>query len=146
MSWVVRRLLVAFGLAGSIIVASSMPAWAAAPAAGTQGVTVKGPETAVVYGLADPWGPQSTIHVSVARKSEAWCVSAGKEGVPRSTAPVALGSGNVIIEVFIQVDGLTPGTEYCAELVVENEDGIGHGGQASFSTPALLGWGRAPAR
>src|ERR1700722_3320296 len=121
---------------GLVVVAGVLPAaaLAAIPVAGTRGVTVEGPGTVVVYGLADPWGPETTIHVSFARLSEAWCESHGKEGAPSSTPTVLLGRGNVIVEVFIQGGGLIPKTEYCAELVVENEDGIGRGGQAPFTT------------
>lgn len=112
-------------------------AQASPPVVATDGVQVLSPTTARVSGNADPEGQSTTLHADYAQADQTWCVSGGKEGVPTETAPEPIGSLNAMIsELTIDLAGLTPSTDYCVELIAQNESGTAFGGLATFTTIA----------
>jgi hypothetical protein len=112
-------------------------AQASPPVVATDGVQVLSTTTTRVSGNADPEGQSTTLHADYARASQTWCVSAGKEGTPVETVPATIGSLNAMIsELAVDLEGLTPGTEYCTELVAQNASGTAFGGLVTFTTPA----------
>ncbi|HEU0251311.1 MAG TPA: hypothetical protein VFR48_11355 [Solirubrobacteraceae bacterium] len=120
-------------LCGSI----AAPALAAAPLVGTDGAHATSPTTAWVGGNADPEGPATTLHADYKPAVDLWCTSEGVEGTPQETSSQPLGSGNAMFsEITVDLIGLKPATEYCAELAGENEDGSSHGALVRFTTPA----------
>jgi hypothetical protein len=62
------------------------------------------------------------------------------EGKPAAeTAPQDIGSGNgMLSEILVALEGLSAGSEYCAELVASNASGTSYGGQVRFTTSAAL--------
>jgi hypothetical protein len=137
----VMRLAVAIAMLASAIVAGSLTGAASAqasssPSAATDGVSVTGPTSARVSGNGDPEGESTTVHADYALASDLWCTSGGKEGAPAETTPEPLGSGSAMVsEILVTLEGLTPSSEYCAELVATNASGTAYGGQVRFTTP-----------
>jgi hypothetical protein len=107
---------------------------ASLPLIATDGASATGATTARVSGNADPEGQSTTLHADYALASEPWCTSHGAEGTLAETAPQDLGSGNAMYsEILVGLEGLTPASEYCAELVASNESGTTYGGQVRFT-------------
>ena len=124
-------------VAGGAPLANAAGAQAAGPIVATDGVHATGATTASVSGNADPEGQSTTLHADYGPAGGLWCTSDGKEGTPSETAPENLGSGNVMYsEIVVGLEGLTPGSEYCVELVATNASGTTLGGQRQFTTPA----------
>ena len=112
-------------------------AQASPPVVATDGVQVLSATTVRLSGNADPGGRSTTLHADYAPAGSTWCATEGKEGAPSETDPVPIGSLNAMIsELTIDLEGLTPGTEYCAQLVAQNESGTAFGGAVAFATPA----------
>ena len=106
------------------------------PGVSTAAAFATGPTTAIVDGSAEPKGESTTVHADYALAGEPWCTSHGAEGSPAETAPQSIGSINgVVSEILVKLEGLTPRSEYCAELVAHNESGAAFGGQVRFTTP-----------
>jgi hypothetical protein len=93
--------------------------------------------TASVEGNADPEGALTRLHVAYAVAKERWCTSNGAKGVPAAkSASLNLGSGHgMLSEIAVKLEGLTPGVEYCADLVATNRFGTSHSRQIRFTTP-----------
>jgi hypothetical protein len=109
---------------------------AASPLVATDGVVPSGPTSARVDGSADPEGSETVLRADYAPASAQWCVSGGADGAPLETVGEALGAGDVMYsEVSVGLEGLSPGVEYCAELVASSEAGTSRGGQRRFTTP-----------
>jgi hypothetical protein len=140
-----RTARIALGAAlGSLVLgAAPTAAQASAPQIATAGASATGPTAAEVNGAGSADGPPTTMHVDYAQASEAWCATGGTEGTPQQTAPESLGEGHAMIsEIVILLSGLAPDSEYCAELVAENDEGVSHGGQVRFATlpvPTVVG-------
>jgi hypothetical protein len=125
-------------ISGCVIMCSGTPVLAAPPAVATDGAQATGATTASVEGNADAEGQSTTLHADYALATEQWCTSGGAAGTPAETTPQNLGSGYAMLsEITITLEGLMPGSAYCAELVATNASGTSHGGQIRFSTPAL---------
>lgn len=130
------------GLVGLIIIIIACGlfaplASASAPLVGTDGARATSPTTAIVEGNVDPNGEKTTLRAFYALASSKWCLSGGLRGKPSKTAPIALGSGNVMFsEIVVALTGLAPNQNYCAELVAHNRSGTAYGGQRSFMTPS----------
>ena len=96
-------------------------------------VTIDG--TVNPAGLATSyWAAYDTLHSD-------WCVSAGQVGAPRmATTPVMLAASDPTDHgVAVAVNGLSPQTGYCAEVVAQNDMGTARGSQLSFTTaPAAI--------
>jgi hypothetical protein len=128
--------LVAFTAMSFLAWGLPVSAQAAAPQITTDGAHATSGTHATISGNGDPNGPSTTLHADYALASELWCTSHGAEGTPHETGRQELGSGNVeISEILVELSGLNAASEYCAELVAENKDGIAHGGQVRFTTP-----------
>ncbi len=116
---------------------AAVPALAAAPSITTDGATATGLTTATVSGSGDANGPAATVHADFGSAGEPWCTSHGTNGTPSTTASQPLGSGTAMVsEILVKLANLSPGNEYCAELVAENEDGTAYGGQVHFTMPS----------
>jgi len=110
------------------------------PAVRTVAASATGPTTAVVEGFVEPKPWTATMYVDYALASEPWCTSHGAEGSPAEERK--LGSvgpaGDEAFGFAAQLQGLTPGRQYCAEMVARyGESGIVFGGQLSFTTPLI---------
>jgi hypothetical protein len=91
-------------------------------------VTIDG--TVNPAGLATSyWATYDTVHSD-------WCASGGQHGAPRlATDPVSLAASDTADhDVAVAVNGLSPETAYCAEVVAQNDMGTTKGGQVSFTT------------
>jgi hypothetical protein len=118
-------------------VSFATPAQAASPLVATGSAEALSATTAKVEGNADPEGQATTLHADFALATDQWCLTGGEQGLPMQTAPAPLGAGNAMLsEVSVTVEGLTPGSGYCVQLVAENASGTSVGGQVSFATPA----------
>jgi hypothetical protein len=112
-------------------------AQAASPAITTDGATATSATSALINGNGDPEGHETTLHAGYALASEPWCTSGGAAGSPLETAPQDLGSGSVMLsEISVELQGLAPGSEYCAELIAHSDVGTTDGGQVRFVTSA----------
>jgi hypothetical protein len=134
-SWrvVVAGIVVSGALVGSV----TSSAQALPPVIATDGAHATGVTSAVVEGNGDPEGQSTTLYADYALASEPWCTSGGVTGSLAQTMPQELGSGHAMLsEIVVKLDGLAPGSEYCAELVAANASGTAHGGQVRFTTPA----------
>jgi len=131
----VRTAVVMIAIGATWVFATS--AQASPPVVATDGVQVLSATTARLSGNADPEGQSTTLRADYAPAGSTWCASGGAEGTPTETDPVPIGSLNAMIsELTIDLEGLTPGTEYCAQLVAQNESGIAFGGMVAFATLA----------
>jgi hypothetical protein len=97
-------------------------AFADAPGAFVNDVTVTGPSTATVTGSVNPGGESTTYDVGYDLTSSAWCQDDGQSGSPaNSTTPQTLGFTDTDDhDVSVDLIGLTPGTRYCAALIATN--------------------------
>ena len=112
-------------------------ALAAAPSAKTLSVEVlgHGAEAATVIGTVEPGGSTTNAYADYGPLGGQWCTSDGREGTPTETGQQGLAEWEgSLVKVPVPVKGLEPETEYCAELVAENEDGTAYGGQVDFKT------------
>ena len=110
---------------------------ASAPKITTDAAYGTGAMTAIVTGNGDPEGWPTRLHADYAPAGERWCTTQGTKGKPARTRPQKLGSGHAMIsELSVKLEGLTGGTEYCAELVATNRSGTSHGEQVRFATSA----------
>jgi hypothetical protein len=119
---------------------SAAEAVTAAPTAKTERVEGRQAERVSLIGTVDPANLKTMGWVAYSPAQETWCKTEGKEGTPLKTEPESMGNA-FVFQPVIRVTGLTPATEYCAEIVVENQDGTAHGGQLTFTT---LWLGEAP--
>jgi hypothetical protein len=137
-----RRVFVVFALVGAIVCGSSTGVAAAQstpPVVATDGAHATGSTTATVEGNGDPEGQGTTLHADYALASAQWCTSGGAASTPAETAPQSLGSGHVMVsEILVKLEGLTPGSEYCTELVATNASGTTRGGQVRFTMPPAV--------
>ena len=105
------------------------------PAVATDGAHATSATAANIEGNADPEGQLTTLHAGYALATARWCTSHGAKGKPATTRPRTLGSSRAMFsEIVVKVTGLTPASEYCAELVAKNPSGTSHGGQVRFVT------------
>jgi hypothetical protein len=99
-----------------------------------------GTDTASVSGGINPAGQTSHYKVDYAQAGSPWC--RGEAGSPQETAANELKTGSPSGEtpVTVALSALAPGTEYCAELVGENETGVEHGELVRFvaGLPSVL--------
>jgi hypothetical protein len=105
---------------------------AGAPTVLTGEALSTGTDTAVVSGAVNPAGQTSHYKVEYAEAGSPWCK--GEAGSPKETAASELTAPARSGEMPVTVDlsALAPGTEYCAQLVAENETGVEHGEQVRF--------------
>jgi hypothetical protein len=115
------------------------PSALAPPGVSTTGASATSPTTAVVDGSAEPKGQSTTVHADYALASEPWCTSHGSEGSPAETSPQSIDSINGVVSgIVVNLEALTPGREYCAELVAHNESGTSSGRQVLLTTRPLI--------
>jgi hypothetical protein len=125
------------GLAISGVGASATLADASPPLVATAGVEAIGTTTARISGSADPQGEATALHADFSTVGGEWCETEGAQGTPSETAPVDLGSGSAMIsEVSVTLEGLIPGTKYCARLLARNGSGTSASQQVEFTTLA----------
>jgi hypothetical protein len=106
------------------------------PVVTTDAAGATGATTASIEGNADPEGQITKLRAGYALANERWCTTHGMRGTPVKTASRSLGSGRAMLsEVVVKLEGLTPGREYCAELLATNRSGASYGGQRRFATP-----------
>jgi hypothetical protein len=112
------------------------PAQAASPetqiteafATGSLAAAVKGQinragQTTITYDLV--YGPATS----------AWCTSSGASGAPAWATPSApLTSAYTLVLLEIDLQGLSPGTQYCASLIISYGASTTASAQASFTT------------
>jgi hypothetical protein len=98
-------------------------------------VTVTGEATATVQGSVNPGGESTTYQIAYDLQSSDWCMSNGSSGSPaNATTPQTLGfTDENDHDVSVDLNGLTAGADYCADLVATNSSGDGDGGQIPFS-------------
>jgi hypothetical protein len=112
---------------------SAAEAVTAAPTAKTDGIEGRRAEYVFLMATVDPSYLKTMGWVAYSPAQETWCKTEGKEGTPLKTEPESMGNLSTATAV-IRVTDLAPATEYCAEIVVENQDGTAHGGQLTFTT------------
>jgi hypothetical protein len=107
------------------------------PVASANSATSTGPTTAEVDGTLNPTGQATTYRVEYDLAGSTWCNN--KTGSPaHSTAPQELGPTDLNDHnVAVNLSGLTPGTEYCVDLVATNSSGVGASGQISLAAGVL---------
>jgi hypothetical protein len=111
---------------------SAAEAVTAAPTAKTDGIEGRHAEHVFLIATVDPSYLKTMGWVAYSPAQETWCKTEGKEGTPLKTEPESMG-----ISTFtgpLRVTDLAPATEYCAEIVAENQDGTAHGGLVTFRT------------
>lgn len=117
-------------------VALPVDAHAGAPTLDVSGAFATNDESAAIVGDDSANGSPTTVHADYALAGESWCASRGAEGTPVESAAQSIGSGNAIFsEVIFNLHGLRRASEYCVELIAENEDGTVRSAQVSFATP-----------
>jgi Divergent InlB B-repeat domain len=109
---------------------------AGAPAVFTGEAREVGSSTTTIEGEVEPAQQATHYWVDYAKASSSWCQSKGASGAPEgSGAHSLLGfEDSEFHEVAASLAGLVSGTEYCAELVAEDESGANEGGQVLFKT------------
>jgi hypothetical protein len=93
---------------------------AGAPSAESEDAEVTGAQTAVVTGSANAAGQaNATVRVDYGPASSQWCVDEGATApAPAHTASQSLGATDAADRAqTVQLSGLTPGQDYCAEIV-----------------------------
>jgi hypothetical protein len=93
---------------------------AGAPSAESDDAEATGPQTAIVTGSANAAGQaNATVRVDYGLASSQWCTDDGTTGpAPSHTANQSLGASDTDDHPqTVQVGGLTPGQDYCAEIV-----------------------------
>jgi hypothetical protein len=108
------------------------------PTAFTESTSASGATTATMHGGVNPQGQSTTYHAAYGLATSTWCATNGAIGSPpSSTAPQPLmytdSTGH---SVTVNLAELTPGDEYCAELVATNASGstnVNDGAQTSFT-------------
>ena len=112
-------------------------AFAAVPTVLTSDVVSTGTTTATVHGSVNPGGQSTTYAVQYDLASSDWCQSVGTSGSPaNTTVPQALGfTDNTSHDVSVLLTGLSGDTDYCAQLIANNVDGEGDGGQVTWGAP-----------
>ncbi len=107
---------------------------AGAPSAFAFGPQSTGATTATVEGQVNPSGQSTQYHVAYDLASSEWCTSGGLAGSPaHSTAPATLGFTDATShQISVELTGLSPGNEYCTELIAVNGSGTGHGSAEFF--------------
>jgi hypothetical protein len=91
-----------------------------------------------VPGNINPAGQRTEYWAEYALAGSQWCQSGGEFGAPEhSTAPKELAPSTEYVTVAVEVFGLSPGTEYCAELVARNNSAPARGFQEFFATKAV---------
>jgi len=121
---------------GSGSVTSSPSPWTqGTPVAFTEDALSTGGTTADVDGSVDPAGQSTSYDVQYDLASSDWCSSGGTSGTPaNATGATVLGSTDAAFhDVTVGLTGLTPGVDYCAQLVASNTTGSGDGGQVEWT-------------
>jgi hypothetical protein len=100
---------------------------------------VTGTTTAVVEGQVDPAEQETKYQVAYGLATSTWCTSEGSSGAPGATTPLQpLGVTDATSHpVSVALSELSPGTEYCAELLATNGSGLGRSYQEWFTTTPL---------
>ena len=95
-----------------------------------------GSTTGRVRGSVNPVGRPTHYWVRYAPASSEWCQSGGDSGAPLDvTTPKPLAqTTNAAQSVIVDLGGLRPQTEYCAEIVASNDAGTGGSDHVSFTT------------
>jgi hypothetical protein len=94
--------------------------------------------TAAVTGDVNSAGQATTYQVQYGAASSTWCTSGGASGSPaNSTTPTDLGFTDAAFhDVFVNLSGLTPGTDYCAAVMASNADGAAPVSQVQWTQGA----------
>lgn len=104
------------------------------PDVSTDDARSTGATTAVVTGTVNPVGQATTYYVDYDTTASTWCSTGGDSGSPAHTtsgSPQLLGATDAIDHtVSVNLAGLTPNGDYCAELVAQNASGTARGGQS----------------
>lgn len=134
-----RAVLVALTVMGAGVLlgvpSGALATTAIAPTALTEQVTSTGGATATVQGEIDPAGQATTYQVQYDLASSGWCQNDGTSGSPaNTTASSDLGATDDSFH-FVAVDltALTPGVDYCAQLIGTNAGGEGDGGTVTWT-------------
>jgi PASTA domain/Divergent InlB B-repeat domain len=111
-----------------------------AAAADTFDANPTGLTTATIDGDVNPAGQSTSYAVEYDFASSDWCLSGGLSGTPGSTSTShdLAATDGTFHDVSIDLTGLTPGAEYCAEIVATNGTGsspIDDGDQAFWDQP-----------
>jgi hypothetical protein len=108
-----------------------------APTVDTNDAAATGDSTATIDGDVNPAGNNTSYAVEYDVASSTWCTSGGTSGTPAGTTtstPLGISDG-AFHDVSVDLDGLSPGTSYCGELVATNPDGTREGGQLTWAQP-----------
>ncbi len=102
------------------------------PLASTFDANATGASTATVEGSVNPSGQTTTYKVEYDVADSDWCQTGGESGSPaNSTTAQTLGfTDSAPHDVTVALSGLSPGTDYCADLIASNSSGDADGGQA----------------
>jgi hypothetical protein len=108
------------------------------PAVQTPSESTTGAATATVDGEIDPAGQTTTYQLQYDVDSSAWCESWGTSGSPANVTPSqTLGfTDSQSHDAPVSIAGLTPGTEYCAELTASNGSGSATSDTIEFTAGA----------
>lgn len=105
-----------------------------APVAVTTDAESTGGTTASVNGTVDPVSQDTEYFAQYGLFGGAWCSSGGTSGSPsvssQTLLPAATGNGDQ--QVSVDLTGLTPGDNYCAQLVATNASGESDGGPVEW--------------
>ena len=109
---------------------------AGAPAVQAFGGIPTGPTTGRVQGTVNPVGSATQYWARYGPASSTWCQTSGASGSPLDvTTPQSLPVvNNSDQSVNVDIGGLIPETEYCAQLVASNGAGTSSGDHVSFTT------------
>jgi hypothetical protein len=135
----IQTVVVVLGVVlGGLALVSPSSALAAAPSLFLESFTATNATTEAFEGGVNPGGESTTYHVAYDLKSAEWCTSSGVKGSPaHSTTPVSLGfTDTKLHHVAVEVKGLGPGGEYCAELIAANGASTVSSEQLTFTAGA----------
>jgi hypothetical protein len=105
-----------------------------APGAALFSATASGDTAATIEGQIDPAQQATSYAVEYDTAGSDWCASDGLDGVPELTTAGSLGGSDGVTAVEVDLAGLAPGTQYCAELLAINDSASASSVMQTFTT------------
>jgi uncharacterized repeat protein (TIGR02543 family) len=134
-----RALRAALLCAGGLLLVAPAPAVAGAPSVAYFEPSTVTTTTFVAYVLVNPAGQATHYWMEYEVDSSLWCTTKGEEGSPsHSSAHVEAPLASKYTEVAVELTGLSSGTEYCGQIVAENESGKARSTLERFATESIL--------
>jgi len=125
--------------AGGLQLVAPAPALAGAPSVALLEPPTVTTTTFVAYFLVNPAGQATHYWMEYEVDSSLWCTTKGEESSPsHSSAHVEAPLASKYTEVAVELTGLSSGTEYCGQLVAENESGKARSTLQPFATESIL--------